>query len=212
MPGPWLIGLSILLSPVQVLSQPSVFVLSDPQERNVVTFESNAPLEKVVGTTRAIRGTVRLDPSDLSTCEASIRVALDSLSTGVLLRDNQMREQYLETRQYPYVSLAIGELKDAKGGLIDGVKRDIVCPARVSLHGVTRVEDVAVTATYYEENPVTRAKLPGNLLRIHATFDLKLGDYEIPVPKLVALQLDETVRVAVDFTATDAPADEGNGP
>lgn len=212
MMGYALVGIAVLLSSAQVLSQQRVFVLSDPQHRNVVTFESNAPLEKVVGTTRAIHGGVRLDPADLSTCEATIRVALDSLTTGVLLRDRQMRQQYLETDRYPIVSMVIRELKEARGGLTDGEERVIVCPARISLHGVTRIEDVDVSVTFYMENEVTQSKLPGNLLRVHATFDLKLGDYGIPVPKLVALQLDETVHITVDFTATDAPADEEDAP
>ena len=58
-------------------------------------------------------------------------------------------------------------------------------------------------ATYLEESPQTKTKMPGNLLRLEADFNAKLSDYAIPIPTMVILSLDENIKGTVDVTGTD---------
>lgn len=190
-----------------VCAEVQTFVVQESEKRNLVTFESQAPLERISGTTHAVRGEIRVDREDLSWCSGELRVRLNTLDTGIELRNKQMRNQYLETRLFPEVVFEVVKVISAEPTRLDpGVPSRIVLEGVVRLHGVERRERVEVDATYFPESEATRLKMSGNLLRVQARFDVILGDYDIPIPKLVALQLDENVRLLVDVTGTDRPA------
>jgi polyisoprenoid-binding protein YceI len=198
--------------PTFVSGDMQTFYVDDPRNRNVVTFESRATLERVVGSTHAVTGHFRLDLLDVTSCSGLLRVSLDSLDTGIALRDTQMRDHYLETKSFPEAVLRIEGVIGSPVPVVVGEPFHAKLIGSFSLHGVTLPEEVSIDGVYFLESAETRAKMQGNLLQIRATFDLRLGDYAIPVPKLVALQLDEVVRIRVDLTATDArpvPASEG---
>ncbi len=204
--------LLICASSTSVFGETRRFTVDDPSNRNVVTFESRAPLERVIGSTHAVTGYFELDLADVTSCRGILRVALDSLDTGIGLRNTQMRDHYLETKSFPEAVLAIERVIGEAAPVVAGEPFHVSLVGSFSLHGVTLPEEISIDAVYFPESEETRTKMPGNLLQVRATFDVLLGDYLIPVPKLVALQLDEIVRIHIDFTATDAvriPATEG---
>ena len=120
-----------------------------------------------------------------------------------------MREQYLETEAHPRVRFELGQIEHAsRKGFSDGEAVDIQAVGRIWLHGMSCKVKVHLKAIYLKESAKTRQKMAGNLLSIEAEFELKLGDFGIPVPQLVALKLDETIRVVVNVLATDVPKEK----
>ena len=152
----------ILSTAIPVFGDVQTFVVRDPENRNVVTFESRAPLENIHGTTHAVRGSLRVDREDLTWCAGELTIPLDSFDTGIVLRNTQMRDHYLETDRYPEVVFQVVKVVSADPSrLLIGKPSHIVLEGVVRMHGVERRERVEVTATYFAESDETRLKLPG---------------------------------------------------
>ena len=185
---------------------PVKFHVNDDLRRDIVTFTSKAPLETVVGKTGEITGYIELDPADISgTSNARLEVDLASLKTGIGLRDNHMRDQYLEVEKFPTATFVLTEVKKAgKNSLQYNVPLDLTLIGDFTVHGVTRQVEVTATAEYLKESDETKARLPGDLLHITATFDVYLTEHDIKRPKFVILKLDDRQKIDLDFFASTA--------
>ncbi|MEW6412126.1 MAG: YceI family protein [Candidatus Zixiibacteriota bacterium] len=154
---------------------------------NNVTFYSSAPLEDFEGVTDQIDGYVLWEAGDTPTAGGSFyfEVNLDDLDTGIGLRNRHMRENYLETDKYPFVSFK---------GSINGVKNDIDstleidCAGAFDLHGVTRQRSITVKATAIPDG-----------YHVTGEFIVRLEDHRIKVPKLMFLKIDQNIRLTMDF-------------
>ncbi|GIX06795.1 MAG: hypothetical protein KatS3mg115_1198 [Candidatus Poribacteria bacterium] len=97
-----LIATTLALTTVAAFAAPVTFRAWN-DERDVIQFISKAPLEKIVGTNGRVRAEVTVeDLSDILSKKVAgkITVDLDTITTGISLRDKHMREQYLETDKY----------------------------------------------------------------------------------------------------------------
>jgi polyisoprenoid-binding protein YceI len=122
--------------------------------------------------------------------EGSIEFDLNTLETGIELRDRHMKEQYLHTARFPRAVLKL-EHMDAKP-LTDSSAGSVSLPFRgvLSLHGV--------------ERPVggeARVSQSGSRVGTVATFEIQLGDFGIEVPKYLGIAVAEKVQVKVAFSA-----------
>jgi len=79
------------------------YIADDPVGRNVVMIESRAPLETMLTTTSAVKGTIKLSEADiLQDPQARFEVDLASLDTGIAARNEHMAgEGWLNTAKYP---------------------------------------------------------------------------------------------------------------
>jgi polyisoprenoid-binding protein YceI len=116
---------------------------------------------------------------------------LDSLETGIGLRDRHMKETYLETSRYPRASLTLKQL-DASRLPQASSFAPVTVPfeGTLSLHGV--------------ERPVTgQAKVSRDGARISstATFAINLGEFGIAVPSYLGITVAEKVEVKATFSA-----------
>lgn len=182
------------------------FMVGD--NRNVFTFESKAPLEKIVGTTSKITGKVHLDPKDITKhTMATFSLDLASMKTGIGLRDEHMRDGYLETSKYPHAVLTIEKVISASQKMLADQKPITVdAVGTLTLHGVKKPVTIKnANITYFKESEATRGKMPGDLLHVEGGFSIQLPDYNIKVPQKLFLKLDKTIKVNVDlFATTDA--------
>lgn len=202
--------LPILLSATLAAGQNTkTFYINDETGRDIVTFTSKAPLETIVGKTSQVRGYVTVDPADITgSASGKIEVDLASLQTGIGLRDTHMREQYLETDKYPKTTFEITRLIEAGDNVLENQKPvDLILEGNFTVHGVTRMIEVPVTAKLIKETEDTKARHPGDILQIQATFDILLSDHDIKRPQFVILKLDDKQKVDIDiFAATGLPA------
>jgi polyisoprenoid-binding protein YceI len=115
-----------------------------------------------------------------------IVVQLTNLSTGIGLRDQHMKEKYLETGKYPSTTLVIprNALKTPSTG--DKIEADV--RGTLQLHGQTR----PVTVHY-------DAKADGAMLMAHGALRLNMNDYGISVPSYLGVTVKPDVDVHASF-------------
>ena len=166
-----------------------------------VAFVSDAPIESFEGVTDKIDGFVTLPYATLyadSTYDSSqfyFEVDLNSLDTGIGLRNRHMRDNYLHTEKYPYASYA---------GRIESVAKTsdsiflVTCAGEMTIHGVTRelrtVDTVTAMAGGYH---------------VRTGFPIALPDHEVEIPKLMFLKISETVQLHLDFVLRPVQEEAG---
>lgn len=179
---------------------------SSGDTRNQATFESNAPLEDIVGVSNGLVISVNLNPEDLSSAKGKVSVDLNVLKTGIDLRDQHLRsENWLNTEKNPN---AVFELKKIAGAskLIDAKPEKVKLHGAFSVNGVTKEIIVDGELTYYKETEKTKSRLEGNLLKVSTEFMIKLNNFGIDIPGMVVGKVDENIKVSATFIATDATA------
>lgn len=174
----------------------------DLGRENRVRFVSDAPLEDFEGVTNRIDGFLFLSGeglvggTDLSASEFYFEVDLASLDTGIGLRDRHMRENYLETEEFPYASFS-GRLvaldKESDGGY------RAVTRGSFSIHGVEQEREI-----------ICRGEEEGEGLRVRCAFQVTLSDHGIPIPKLMFMKIDEVMELNLDFFLNPAGVWEGS--
>lgn len=187
------------------------FTIGD--DRNVFDFESKAPLETIIGRTNKVTGNISVNPMDISGgAMAEFVVDLASITTGIGLRDQHMRDGYLETDKYPTATLTVDKLTHiSKNKLEDMQTVRVDADATLELHGVKRrVVLEGVKLTFFKESKDTQALLPGNLLRIEGGFTVKLGDFNIERPQVAFLKVSEDIKINVSLYGSSGA--EANNP
>lgn len=110
---------------------------------------------------------------------------LDSLKTGIDLRDEHMKEKYLKTKNNPTALMKIPS---------------VTLPAGWSLQNA-EVKKLAFNATL-KLNGVEKA-VQGNLsigaapLSSQADFEIKLSDFQIEIPQYLGIKVADTVKIKV---------------
>ena len=184
------------------------FYVNDERKRDVVTFTSKAPLEMILGTTGHIVGFVETDPADIMNTRARFEVDLATLKTGIDMRDGHMRGQYLETEKYPKAIFELTKVVKASQPTLENQKPvELMVEGNFSVHGVTKPITIPLTIAYFQESEETKAKLPGDMIRIEGAWDILLSDYKISRPQFVILKLDDKQKINIDvFGSTGSPA------
>ncbi|MGE5430664.1 MAG: YceI family protein, partial [Syntrophomonadaceae bacterium] len=159
----------------------------DKSQKNLVKFTSDARVETFDGTTDKIDGYMAWDGDDiLSKNQLYFEVDLRTIDTGIGLRNRHMREDYLETDKYPMTSFKGKIIKADKAS--DG-KLNVVAEGNMSIHGVTRPITIRGTLTPSQAGGY----------RVQSNFEVKLPDYNIPIPQLMFLKISEVMKLNLDF-------------
>jgi len=167
-------------------SQATEFQVSKSRQ-NLVKFVSDAPVESFEGITDQIDGYIYWEGEDLTqNSELYFEVDLNTLDTGIGLRNRHMRDNYLETDKFPRTYY--------KGKIISAQKKDentyqVQVEGLMFIHGVEKPLSVNGTISREEEG----------IFRIHTTFEVKLSDYKIKIPKLMFFKIDERMQLELDF-------------
>ncbi len=144
-------------------------VLAQAQKSDLKIFVTLTPAGDFVAKTTAVKGVV-VEKTDGSFIAENIEVDLNSVKTGISMRDDHMKEKYLDTKTYPKAILkkAVG-----KGGSGVGV---------LNIKG----KDVNVKGTYKKE---------GN--HLVSEFTLKLADVGIADVNYKGVGVDEEVKIEI---------------
>lgn len=195
---------ALVVSNSQAQSKPLVFMVDDPKGRDLVSFTSDAPVELIVGKTNKIKGSVKIDDSfDLTRgpVEATFDVDLASIDTGIALRNEHMRDNFLETGKYPKAEFKVKSINAAPAVLKDKQKVTVKAKGDFTLHGITVAKDVPVDVTYFRNCPATQSKFENcDLIQIKSTFAVPFKDHKIKRPEIVFQKLADTVLVTVAAT------------
>lgn len=111
----------------------------------------------------------------------TVQCQLKNFTTDMDLRDEHMKDKYLEVGKYPIATLVLDAVK-----LTKGEEEDFT--GKLSLHGVTK--QVAGEASLQEEAGGTRI--------FKARFSIELPDYNIHIPSYAGIKVAEEVRITVE--------------
>src|SRR5215216_2549365 len=139
--------------------------------------------------TKALSGDVGAAPQQAGDVGGALLVKLDTLETGIGLRDRHLRENYLEVGKgsgYDVATLENIQLEKAEG---KGAFH-----ATLLLHGQKR--HVSGTATLRRRSDGTT--------HVNAEFPVKVSEFDIPKPTYLGVGVRDEIQVKVAFNASPA--------
>ena len=176
------------------------FALSRAESRNFrvaekesrVLFQSEARLETFNGVAEKVRGAIALDPDDLRNASGSVRVDVRSMKTGIKLRDEHLQSSnWLDAERYPEIVFMLDRIVGAQR-LVDKGEVNLRLEGKFSLHGITKPMTVDAKARYDASK---------NEVVFMTRFKVKLEDYGISIPTLVALKVAREITVRATIVA-----------
>jgi len=175
----------------------------DTTRARQVRFISDAPVEDFDGTTARIDGYVYFTGpfleagADLKSSEFYFEVDLNDLDTGIGLRNRHMRENYLETDQFPFAHFA-GKLTEVRRTADSSF--EVRMAGQMVIHGIRRDWETSAQVTVIDGG-----------YRVQTAFDEALPDFKIKIPKLMFLKISEIVRLELDFHLRTIIRNPGEG-
>jgi polyisoprenoid-binding protein YceI len=173
-----------------------------------VSFESDATLETIRGTTSIVEGTITTDPATPGTTTAAITVPTSSLRTGVDMRDEHLHSSnWLDAAAHPGITFNVSSvtLADPSATLSHGTTIEATVTGEFSLKGIARTITAPASVSYFAiDNPEIAATygISSNVLRIETNFDVALADHGVSIPAPMTLKVAPTIGVTVRLTAT----------
>jgi polyisoprenoid-binding protein YceI len=140
--------------------------------------------------TTAITGRLAIDQSQPGALSGELQVDLQTLDTGISLRNTHLREKYLEV---------------GKGSGFDrAVLSEIVVDGADLAAGSGKGTFTGVLALHGTRKPVSgevRLTPAGGYVKVDATFPVQLADFGIPEPRYLGVGVRDQVKVRARFVA-----------
>jgi hypothetical protein len=136
--------------------------------------------------TKALSGDVGPAPQQAGTLGGALLVKLDTLETGIGLRDHHLRDSYLEVGKgagYDVATLENIQLEKSDG--------KSAFKGTLLLHG--EKHQVSGMSTIHRNSDGT--------IRVDAEFPLKVSEFAIPKPTYLGVGVRDEIRVKVAFNA-----------
>ncbi|MBZ5546200.1 MAG: YceI family protein [Acidobacteriia bacterium] len=169
-----ILAVFLLLALPQLLRAESQWVLA----QSTLTFHVSHPLHETEGVSHAAKGKGLCHAGQ---CNFLIAVPVKSFDSGNSNRDLHMLE-VLRGAQFPMVIVRLRLPEEAL--------------TSATLHADLEIEFAGQTAEY-KQVPFQRV-VEGNQTRATGTIPLKLSDFKIPLPSLLAMAIKNEVPVRVD--------------
>jgi polyisoprenoid-binding protein YceI len=148
--------------------------------------------------TASLVGTVALAGARPAAFTGDLIVDLRTLDTGIDMRTDHMRDEYLEVGKGPGFDKAVlsnVHLGDVDAGTFQGRTS---FAGSLSVHGAKK--DVSGQAEIRRE---------GSSVRIEASFPVTLADFGVPKPQYLGVGVKNQVQVKVSFVATPVATPAG---
>lgn len=141
--------------------------------------------------TTALSGSVTPSASGSPKFDGSLAVDLRTLDTGIGLRNEHLRENYLEVDKGAGFDTATLSEIDLKGFSPDAPEGKGSFAGLLTVHGATKTVTGAVDV-----------RRVGAGLRVTASFPVNLPDYSIRKPRYLGVGVKDIVQVEVAFSVT----------
>ena len=151
--------------------------------------------------TSALAGTLRGGPRGTVEVDGELRVDLATLGTGIALRDDHLRDSYLEIERGPAFRHAVLTGITLRESLPDGDGRhETAFTGTLTLHGVER-----------EIEGEAALRRRDGRLHVEATLSLSLEAFDIPPPRYLGVGVRDEVRITIAFDASPSGGARTNG-
>ncbi|MCB9073257.1 MAG: YceI family protein [Bdellovibrionaceae bacterium] len=139
---------------------------------------------KITGESHDLKPDLNVENQKIS---GTISVALKTLDTGISLRDEHMKDKYLEVGKYPIAKLQVKDI--ALPQPLEKIsKTDIDTNGTLSLHG----QEKSVPLRIHVETQ-------GEKIQVSATTTIKVSDFSITIPKYMGITVADNVDINVSF-------------
>lgn len=142
-------------------------------------FYSKATLETFIGQSDYLVGKINLQDSTVD-----FYLDLSTLHTGVRLRDEHMREEYLETDKYPFAQFYGKIITPFSTTSTD--TQNVTVSGKFSIHNVTHVIKIKGKMVVSPKD-----------LYVKASWPILLNDYNIAIPEVLFLKLSPKQAVSM---------------
>ena len=168
--------LIIFLLPLFCLSQ-KLFV-----DNSKVSFFSWAPLEDITAVSNKMEGVV-----DFETGDFFFRIPISTFIFPSSLMQKHFNEKYMETEKYTFSSF--------KGSFNESIPASLSDSLTVNAKGVLNIHGVS-------KNVIIQTNILVNNTQVQFSsfFNVRLVDYKIKVPKIVRMNIADTIEVNVSGT------------
>ena len=162
-----------------------------PGDKSTAQFHAEDSYDAFDGSTNRVSGSIVADPAAPASASVVLNVEMRSLDTGVGLRNAEMRDKYLETGKFPNATFKSVSV-EGPASVAPNQPADIKVTGDFSLHGITKRMTI----------PVRVVVIPDG--RVHATssFNVKMPDFGISVPKNILVTVNDEVPVRLDIWAS----------
>ncbi|MEX2568269.1 MAG: YceI family protein [Cyclobacteriaceae bacterium] len=148
-------------------------------DQNHVSFFSEAPLENIEAHTYNTRSIF-----DLETGKIAFTIPIRTFEFEKSLMQQHFNEKFMESDKYPRAKFS---------GVVENYHKDqgiqeVEAKGEIEIHGITK--EISVPG---------EMEIDGNQIKITTKFPLKVADFEIKIPKVVARNIAETVDVNLEF-------------
>lgn len=163
---------------------------------NQVVFNSDAPVEVITGKTDKVTGEIRFDDSlkfdAAHPFKVEFTVDVASFDTGIALRNDHMRDNFLDTKQFPASTFKATSIKlMSSPNLKKPQTIKLVSTGDFTMHGVTVKKTIPLTVDYRPGKPAT--------VQIHGKFSIPLAQHHVKRPEAIFMKLAETIYVNLDL-------------
>jgi len=160
-----------------------------PGSGSEVIFESKAPLDSFKGRTRSVHGWFEVDLDNLAgPVSMEIVVDLATFDTGKNKRNQHMRDNHLETEQYPQTVFRAGTVSAVR---MDNGRRVFNLSGDLDLHGIVKPMTIEISLGRQADGALT----------INTEFVVKLSDHDIKRPRFLVMKLADEQKVKVRLEA-----------
>lgn len=169
----------------------------DKSSENLVEFVSDAPIEDFEGVTSSIDGYLFWEGDDLlNQSELYFEVDLNTVDTGIGLRNRHMRENYLHTDKFPKTHFTAKLIKADK---LNENEFSVEAEGMFFVHGI-------------KKNKIIKGKIEKvekDKYKVSTKFIVALSEYDIEIPSLMFYKIDENMELTVEFYLEKNAAIEG---
>ena len=181
---------ALLLSATGLLADSRAYGIA-PDAKNTVEFHAEDSYDSFDGRTHKVTGTINADPAKPGDAAVEVTIDMASLDTANALRNREMKELYLETKQFPtcaFKSVSVA----APESVAPNSPADIKITGDFTLHGVTKRLTI----------PVRVVLIPDGRIHATSTFNVHMPDFGINVPSNILVTVNNDVPVRLDLWAT----------
>jgi polyisoprenoid-binding protein YceI len=173
------------------------FAIAADQSQAQVTVNEKfanlpAPSDAVL-TTNAIQGQIVLGPDTKPTDASKIQVDLRTLKSDKTQRDNFIRQNTLQSDQFPLAEYTITGVEQWNGPLQNGQQATFKLVGQMTIHGVTKPVTFDTTAT-----------MNGDTLNGTAKTSFTFEDFGMTAPKVAIVTANDKIDLVMTIVAKKA--------
>ena len=190
-----LVLLALVLLSTNAFSQK--FEFGTNVKYTAITFESSMDLEDILGTSRDLKGFVNIKGD--SDADFYLEVPVDSLKTGIDLRDEHLRSPaWLDAEKNPKIVFEGQKVKK-----LEGDKYEVT--GSFTLHGVKKDKTITVETKKIPAEVAQKMMMDNaDWIRVRAEFTIKLSDYGVKIPEMAAAKVNDEWTIKVSAFAKGA--------